>query len=49
VMPKFLSEDRMAFQLSGFSGEPESVLESDQVIADLLNKFHGWNYIESSS
>ena len=49
VTPKFLSHDRLAFQLSGFTGEPESGIEAEQIIADLLKKFHGWSYVGSCS
>ena len=49
ITPKFLSEDRLAFQLSGFIEQAEPTVDSDQIIADLLRKFHGWNYIEAGS
>jgi FixJ family two-component response regulator len=49
VTPLFLSNDRLSFQLSGFSDKPVPTIESDHIIADLLKKFHGWNYIENGS
>ena len=49
VIPKFISADRLAFQLSGFTDQPQPKVDSDQIIADLLKKFHGWNYIETGS
>ena len=46
VIPKFFSGDRLAFQLAGFADETESTIEADQIIADLLKKFHGWTYVD---
>lgn len=47
VTPQFLSNERLSFQLSEFSNKPAPAIASDHIIANLLSKFHGWNYMEN--